>query len=202
MRSVTRLRMMKLEFQDRHIDGLAEQAQPSTPYQATWKTNLARISSLMKNLPYHEGILTKSSHLFARLYVITCWLLAAASVHHGIFLLSSSLVVLFPDGPAGLSKCRPRCPGYTRFTVLSSDACRALVERVEPRRRPYHSEQIGLSFHPLKFRGSTVSLTLESTNQICLFLIGRMRIPDQSDGMVWLPACPLQYIYVEIRPLS
>jgi hypothetical protein len=52
-----------------------------------------------------------------------------------------------------------------------------------------HSEQIGLSFHPLKFRGSTVSLALKSTNQIYLFLIGWMRIPDESDGTVWLPAC-------------
>jgi hypothetical protein len=128
-------------------------------------------------------------------YFITCRLLA--SRQHPVRYSSafSSLAVLFSGSVVGLSNCRPRCPGYTRFTVLSPNACRVLVERVEWRRRSYHSEQIGLSFHPLKFRDSTVLLTLKSTNQIYLFLIGRMRIPDESYGMVWLPACPFS-VYI------
>jgi hypothetical protein len=126
MRSLTRLRMMKLKFQDRHIDGLAELAQPSTPYQETWKINLARISSLMKNLPYHEPTLTKSSHLFARLllhHVLAPCQPPASSTGFFWFLSPGGL---FSGSVAGLSKCRPPCPGYTRFTVLSSNACRAL----------------------------------------------------------------------------
>jgi len=74
-------------------------------------------------------------------------------------------------------------------------------EEVERRKRsyPHRTDRAEwLSFHPLKFRGSTVSLTLKSTNQILLVLIGRMRIPDESHGMVWLPALCIALIGTSI----
>jgi hypothetical protein len=60
---------------------------------------------------------------------------------------------------------------------------------VERRRSSYPQRTDRTEFPPSQFRGSTVSLALKGTNQIYLFLIGRMRIPDESDGTVWPPAC-------------
>jgi hypothetical protein len=83
--------------------------------------------------PYEESIMNQPSRsqvIYLRAYYfITCWLLASNQRPVRYSLAFSCLGVLFSGGSVGLSKCRQRYPGYTRFTVLSSNACRALVER-------------------------------------------------------------------------